>query len=120
VKFLKVENIIVLGHAQCGGIAALAVGPNQADQGTFIRKWVTIADEAREQALQQVSIHDFKKFCHCCELEAVKVSIKNLKTFPFIQKRVNEGNLSLSGWYFDLEEGKLWEYSEKSNKFIEL
>lgn len=120
INALKVENVIVLGHAQCGGIAALAAGPNENDSGTFIRKWVTIADEARSQALQQVPIHDFKKFCHCCELEAVKVSLKNLKTFPFIQKRMNEGTLSLSGWYFDLEEGKLWEYSEKSNKFIEL
>jgi carbonic anhydrase len=120
VNVLKVENVIVLGHAQCGGIAALAAGPSQADQGTFVRKWMNIAGEAREEALKQVSIHDFKKFCHCCELEGVKISIKNLKTFPFIQKRLDDGNLSLSGWYFDLEDGKLWEYSEKGNKFIEL
>jgi len=120
VKALKVENVIVLGHAQCGGIAALAAGPSEADSGSFIRKWVTIADEARDKALQKVPIHDFKRFCHCCELEAIVVSLKNLKTFPFIQKRLKEGSLVLSGWYFDLEEGKLWEYSEKGEKFIEL
>lgn len=120
VSTLKVENVIVLGHAQCGGIATLAAGPSQADDGSFLRKWVNIANEAREISLQQVPIHDFKRFCHCCELEAVKVSLKNLKTFPFIQKRVQEGALTLAGWYFDLEEGKLWEFSEKSGKFIEL
>lgn len=120
INGLKVENVIVLGHAQCGGIAALAAGPSQADDGTFVRKWVTIADEAREKALKQVPIHDFKKFCHCCELEAIIVSLKNLKSFPFIQKRLQDGTLNLAGWYFDLEEGKLWEYSDKAEKFIEL
>lgn len=119
VNNLKVEDIVVLGHAQCGGIEALAAGKG-TEGGNFISKWVDIASEARAIALQKEDPEDFKKFCHCCELEAIKISLKNLKSFPFIASRLRSGNLTLSGWYFDLEEGKMWEYSEKGDTYIEL
>lgn len=119
VNNLKVEDIVVLGHAQCGGIEALAAG-KAGEGGSFISKWVNIASEARAIALKKESPDDFKKFCHACELESIKVSIKNLKTFPFIQKRLNDGSLTISGWYFDLEVGKMWEYSEKTDNYVEL
>ncbi|WP_413288953.1 carbonic anhydrase [Bdellovibrio sp. HCB337] len=119
VNNLKVEDIVVLGHAQCGGVAALAAG-QAAEGGSFISKWVNIAADARIAALKKESPDNFKQFCHECELEAIKVSIKNLKTFPFIQKRLDEGSLTVSGWYFDLEVGKMWEYSEKGDSYIEL
>jgi len=119
VNNLQVENIVVLGHAQCGGIAAL-VANKPKEEKSFIGKWMAIAEEARLKALTKASPENFKQFCHVCEQEAVMVSLKNLRTFPFIQKRIQDGTLTLSGWYFDLEEGKLWEYSEKAGKYLEL
>lgn len=125
VNKLRVENIVVLGHAQCGGIAALASGQASTTAetsagGGFVGTWMDIAAEARKIAIQKVGGQDMKKLCHCCELESIIISLKNLRTFPFIEKGLQEGTLTLAGWYFDLEDGKLWEYSEKSGKYMEL
>ncbi len=43
-----------------------------------------------------------KKFC---EKEAIKISINNLQTFPFIADKLANNSLSIHGWYFDIEEG---------------
>jgi len=119
VNALKVESVVILGHAQCGGIAALARGVTN-ESNVFVNKWVTIAEEARNRALKKTSAENFREFCHSCEQEAILVSLRNIKSFPFIQKKLDDGTLTVSGWYFDLEKGKLWEYSEKAQKFLEL
>jgi carbonic anhydrase len=41
------------------------------------------------------------------EREAVKVSLDNLLTFPWVKKRVEDERLKLHGWWFDLEVGEL-------------
>ena len=120
VNQLKVESVVILGHAQCGGIAALARGEVGNDSNVFVNKWVTIADEARAKVLKTHSLDNFREFCHACEQESILTSLRNLKTFPFIQKKIDDGSLTVSGWYFDLEKGKLWEYSDKTSKFMEL
>ena len=119
VNQLKVESVVVLGHAQCGGIAALARGAAQ-ESNVFVSKWVTIAEEARAKVLETTSPENFREFCHACEQEAILTSLRNLRTFPFIQERISDGSLTISGWYFDLEKGKLWEYSDKNSNFLEL
>ena len=43
-----------------------------------------------------------------CEIETVRQSIRNLMTFPWIDKRVRTGELSLHGWHFDIAEGDLY------------
>lgn len=120
VNQLKVESVVILGHAHCGGIAALSRGEVSNDSNIFVNKWVTIADEARAKVLETHSLENFREFCHACEQEAILISLHNLKLFPFIQKKIEEGSLTVSGWYFDLEKGKLWEHSDKTGKFLEL
>ena len=48
----------------------------------------------------------FEKFRHV-ERAAITVSLENLVTFPWLKRRVKEGNLELHGWFFDLETGNL-------------
>ena len=53
-------------------------------------------------------------------MEAIKVSIKNLKTFPFVKEALDSKQLTIIGVYFDLEQGQLWEFDESSNSFRQL
>jgi carbonic anhydrase len=100
---LKVEHIIVMGHAQCGGIRALLAG---GEQGDFIGRWMEIAAEARERALAAAQTsHESAQ--HLCERESVKVAVDNLMTFPWVAERVQAGLLQLHGWHFDFESGNL-------------
>ncbi|MCK6599638.1 MAG: carbonic anhydrase [Bdellovibrionaceae bacterium] len=115
VTSLKVENVLILGHRQCGGIRSLFSENRQDD--SFISQWMKIAKEARVEVLNKFPDADLETQCKQCELESIKVSLKNLTTFPFIQKAQKERDLNILGIYFDLEEGKLWEFDEKDNEF---
>lgn len=103
---LKVENVIILGHRQCGGIKALLY-PKETKAGGFVQKWMQTMEGAKEAAIKKVGSEDPEQLCRQCELEAIKVSIQNLKTFSFVNEAVNQRNLTLLGAYFDLEKGEL-------------
>lgn len=103
VKTLEVENIIILGHSHCGGIKALV--DMKDNSHSFITEWINIADAAKSRALDASTNHD--DVCELCEKEAIKDSVSNLLSFPFVKKAVDEGKLDLHGWYFCMETGKI-------------
>jgi carbonic anhydrase len=119
VKSLNVENIIILGHRQCGGIRALMTMP-ESGQKTFVEQWMSIAKEARLHVQNARPGADIEILCRLAEMESIKISIKNLRTFPFVDEAVKKGSLSLIGVYFDLELGELWEYDENHPEFRQL
>jgi len=115
---LEVENIIVLGHAHCGGVRALmSRAPGSEPQDGFISGWMRIAVNARNRVLARMPGLSLDAQAHACELEAVKVSLDNLLTFPWILERVAQNKLALHGWYFDMERGELLRYNPGSNRF---
>ena len=102
VRSLRVSEIVILGHAMCGGIRALLDGaPTEASD--FVGQWVRIAEPARRRAMRTPAEqrHDF------CEHEAVRLSLDNLMTFPWIEAAVTAGDLSLYGCFFDIRSGIL-------------
>lgn len=119
VCHLKVSNLVVLGHAHCGGIKALMKSPERENEG-FIGTWVQIAAPARDkvQARWPGAGGEFQQ--RACERAAILVSLENLKTFPFIQQRVTAGELRLFGWYFDIENGDLLQYDPERRHFHDL
>jgi len=119
VVHLKVQNVVVLGHRQCGGIKALMQGSADSSD-SFIGPWMGIANEAREKILAQHSNEDFESQCKQCELEGIKVSIKNLNSFPFVREAIETRQLNILGIYFDLEHGALLEFDSANDKFVQL
>lgn len=118
VVSLKVENIVVLGHRQCGGIRALMRGSK--GEPTFTEQWMHIASDARDSALKAHPKSDEESLCRFAEKEAIKVSIRNLLTFPFVKEAVERGQLNIIGIYFDLELGQLWEYHDGASEFRQI
>jgi carbonic anhydrase len=106
VRTLEVAHIVVLGHAQCGGVRALLEGSPTAGRGDdFIGAWMSNAEPARRRTLA-LNLPEADRQ-HACELETIKVSLANLLTFPWIRERVEADRLTLHGWYFDLADGHL-------------
>ena len=116
VRNLGVQHIIVLGHAQCGGIHALLEG-SVNKEGSFIAEWMGIADAAREQVEKEHAGASSEVRHRACEQQAILVSLNNLKTFSWICERVELGKLALHGWYFDIERGELLGYDATTRKF---
>ncbi len=111
VRHLEVRNLVVLGHARCGGIDALVRMDATAPRTDFIEPWMSVAaparDRARALAAEQGRAHDHAHVCRLCELEGVKVAMANLMTFPWIAERAADGRLDVHGWYFDITTGEL-------------
>lgn len=116
VEKLEVEHIIVNGHSQCGGIEALWSGL----RGNFIGPWVDIAREAREEVMKKYGDASPEEQRAALEKAAMLVSLENLLTFPSVRRRVVRGDLKLHGWYFDLEEGRLYGYEPLARRFAPL
>ena len=102
VQVLQVKHIVVLGHAQCGGVRALLEGAPPAAQD-FVAGWMSIAQAARAAALRC----DPADRQQACEHAAIRVTLDNLLTFPWVAEAVEQGHLSLHGGYFDIRHGVL-------------
>lgn len=113
---LKVENIIVLGHRQCGGIRALMLNQNP-EPNSFVDRWVHIAKDAKERVLAAHAGEDDDSLCRHGELESIVTSLNNLRTFPFVKSAIEERGLALMGIYFDLELGHLLEFDDEARNF---
>ncbi|MDV7337956.1 carbonic anhydrase [Terasakiella sp. A23] len=120
VNVLQVENIMIMGHAHCGAIQAAIDTENNPDElGTeFVHNWVRIAqDTFKNPQCCAASINAGNRNPHEVEQASIVNSMKNLETFPFIKKRIEEGSLKIYGLYFHIETGELSAYDRKTGEF---
>jgi carbonic anhydrase len=114
VETLRVETILVMGHAQCGGVAAaLARTGDRPD--SFLDAWVGLLEPAKAR-LDKTGPGAQRALEH----ESVKVSLENLMTFPFVAHRVAEGSLRLLGAHYGIVDGRLELYDADTDRFVGL
>jgi carbonic anhydrase len=119
VQFLKVEEILVMGHGLCGGCNAaltkVMVGAERG-HGGFVADWISLLDDAQEKVASEHGTHG-EAAERAMEMEAVKVSLANLRTFPCIREKEASGELALHGAVFAITDGKLHVLNEASGEF---
>jgi carbonic anhydrase len=119
VTQLGVREILVMGHGLCGGCAAALTGQfadTVPGEGHFIADWVRMLDGARDRIRAEHPDLDQSAFLEM-EREAVKVSLANLRTFPWIAEREQAGDLKLHGAHFSIAEGRLYILDEAEVSF---
>jgi carbonic anhydrase len=119
VTQLEVDEIVVLGHGSCGGCAAALTGQfDDAEHGAghFIAQWVELLRSARDRVRAQHGQAGAEAFL-AMELEAVKVSLLNLRSFPWIAERERDRRLALHGAHFSIQEGRLYLLDEAEETF---
>ncbi len=103
VRVLAVRHVVVLGHGLCGGIRAIVEGaPKEA--GDFVAQWVAIAEPVLRAVPGDL---DRVEMLSRCEMEAVRLSLANLRSFPWVREAVERGRLQLHGFRFDIRTGVL-------------
>lgn len=108
VTQLEVPEIVVMGHASCGGVAAAlsrAFATAKPGEGGFVAGWIGLLDGAREKVVREHG--DGSDAAHALELEGIRASLANLMTFPFVRERVEAGRLKLHGAHFAIADGQL-------------
>jgi carbonic anhydrase len=111
VERLEVETILVLGHADCGGVAAaLASETHRAD--SFLAAWVGLLEPVKERIRGLPGDP-----ARALEYESIKVTLENLMTFPFVARRVADGRLQLTGARYSIADGGLEMYDGERGTF---
>jgi carbonic anhydrase len=110
---LNVRNIVVMGHAQCGGVAA-ALDEKAAARVPFLAQWVELLKPAIARSLPCEPGLDG---CASVERSAVMLSVERLMEYPFIAERVHAGKLAVDGARFAIASGKLEVLDKKSGRF---
>ncbi len=111
---LQVKEILVLGHAQCGGIAAALDGKLTAGI-PFLSSWIDLLEPALEHSAH---IHDQAARHVAMERDCIQLSLERLMTFPFIAERVNAGLLTLEGARFGIANGELEVLDKARREFV--
>ena len=119
VRDLNVEDIVILGHAYCGGVNALCAHARGevVKNREFITPWIKIALPAIENL--RASDPQFEDNANV-EQHSIVNSLENLRTFPWLAEREATGKLSLHGWWFDMDNGALWCYEPLKKCFSKM
>ena len=116
VQVLGVKHIVVLGHAQCGGIRAFIDKIAPLSPGDFIGRWMSMFIKPGE-IVEQREHETMQDFATRIEKAAVLRSLENLMTFPYVQILVECGKLKLHGAYFGVAEGSLFVLDKTTKEF---
>jgi carbonic anhydrase len=118
---LRIKHLIIMGHSGCGGVkAALDQSAAIQTEAHFISKWMSMLDDARLAVLSAHQTSSASVRQEALEKEAVKQSITNLRTFPFIREQEEKGRLSLHGAHFDIKSGTLTVLNHSRGAFYPL
>ena len=120
VTQLEVAELVVMGHGFCGGCAAALTGQfDDAGHGAghFIAHWIEMLAEARGRVRRKYPEMNRAAFQEM-ELEGVRLSLANLRTFPWVAEREEAGTLKLHGAYFAISDGVLHLYDQALDRFV--
>jgi len=118
VRGLNVEHVVILGHALCGGIAALVDGQDSVyAKFDYLSTWTSVARETRDLVVREMAGRPRNEIIRAVEQAAVVNSVRNLMGFPWLAERVAAGKLVLHAWWFNLTEGQLYAFHPDSATF---
>jgi carbonic anhydrase len=117
VGVLRVKHIVVLGHAQCGGVRAFVEDNEPVSPGDFIGRWMSLIAPAAER-IGPRGESSLAEYVTRLEQASVAHSLDNLLTFPRLRKLIERGDVTLHGAYFGVATGRLSVRDPVSGAFV--
>ena len=120
VLALRVAHIVVMGHAQCGGIRAFALGEINAftplSEANFIAKWKSLIKPAADRIGPATG--DFDHHCESLSYASIIQGLANLRSYPWLKEREDAGLLTLHGAYFGVANGRMTALDQARGTFV--
>lgn len=121
VETLKVSDIVICGHSQCGAMTALMSGMPNGDKMPHLREWLTLAEPVREtMRTQYAHVQDEAQRRDLAGCENVLFALENLHSYYCVQDRLMDNSLRLHGWFFKIATAELLAYNPDTRQFSPL
>jgi carbonic anhydrase len=121
VEALRVSDIVVCGHSQCGAMTALLGGLPDGDSMPHLREWLKLAAPVREiMQSQYFQIRDQAVRMDTAARENVLFGLENLRSYHCVQERLMDGTLRLHGWFFKIATAELFAFDPETRQFLPL
>jgi len=114
LKVLKIPNIIICGHSDCGAMKAIW-HPETADSLPSVKRWLRNGSLARKQVMA-MKLAEEEQLAAITERNVVN-QLEHLRSYPVVQDCLQAGTLRIAGWVYDIEHGKVLEYNSASDRF---
>lgn len=108
INHLKIPDVVVCGHYNCGGINALV---NESPDDRYIPIWLNNAYKALERVDEKLrslrlQVPDDQRR-RLIEEENVRLQLEHLLEYPFVRRAMLDGKLSVHGWMYDMDTGEI-------------
>ena len=117
VHVLDVEAIVVCGHSNCGGCAALHKSPEELRHIPNVARWLDASREVKERVKKQVVEGTPEEQEWLTEQINILVQMRNLLTYPYIRERYDQGSIEILGWYYIIETGEIFNFNDHTETF---
>jgi carbonic anhydrase len=121
VDTLRVDDIVICGHSQCGAISALLGETPVPKSAPHLRNWLNLAAPVLETLKREYKhLHDAEARSNAAAEENVLYSLDNLHSYPCVQERLADSSLSLHGWFFKIASAELFAFDPETRQFAPL
>ena len=117
VLSLKVKDIIVCGHSNCGAMEALYKDERELTNMPHLKDWLKLAAPVKDIVLKYYPMIQSEARQRITEEENVLCQLHNIQTYPFVQEALNAGVLHLHGWYYNIGTGSIYYYNSSEDVF---
>jgi carbonic anhydrase len=114
---LEVENIIICGHSNCGGCAALYKSDEEMKHLPHTKLWLELSHSVKEKVLQTLPEGTFAEREWLTEQMNIIQQGRHLLTYPYILERYMNDKLNIYGWYYVIETGEIYNYNIEEGYF---
>ncbi|WP_417331870.1 carbonic anhydrase [Halarcobacter sp.] len=117
VAVLKVKHIVVCGHSHCGACKSLYEDIPVTDSLVHVKTWLKLGAKAKERTLKNKKFNTEEEMYRATERNSIRYQLENLLTYPDVKRLLDEGELKVHGWYYDIQTAKIDYYDSKDDKF---
>lgn len=117
VLTLKIADIIVCGHSECGAMQALVHGVNKKSCPHFAT-WLKYGEESLKKVQEGFSFNKALSLHNQISQVNVLQQMEHIATYPFVRERLEKKTLRIHGWWFDIAQADVYCYEPTLNQFV--
>lgn len=117
IKVLKVKNIIICGHSNCGGCSSIYLPDEVLKEMPATKKWLGISKNVKKRVMEEIDGKDLEMREWLTEHINIVEQIRHLLTYPYVEEKYNKHELEIIGMYYRIETGEVFIFNPQKSAF---